>query len=485
MNFGFGLRLEQKLSQELHLHPQLILTLKLLPLTSLELEGVLRQEIEENPVLEEVPDVPESGPESDVMPDSAESRKEEGGDGLISETEEGPDVASREMAEFLDVLSNDSYYMASRQAASAPDSETDLMELTPDLGPSISDALMPQLRGKLDEEGARIAEIVLGSLDEDGLLAVPPEELILNHDLDKGRLRAVLYVIQRIEPGGIACRDQREALMVQLEMHGYETGCLEYRIVAEFWQLLLQVKLGKIAKLCAVSEKQVRHAAECVHGLETRPGRRYARRRIDYVSPDFTVFWRDGKLTFDYNDDRVPHLRLAHRFVLILKSPKSYPKEQVDFARLKYNRAVMFLRAIESRRRTLRKLMRLIINQQGDFFEHGPEHLKPATMREAAGHLEVHPSTVSRASAGKYVETTYGIYPLKFFFTAGAGNKSRTSIKGFVRGIIDKENRDKPLSDDAIGRKLREEHCVEISRRTVAKYRGELGIPGRNHRGKL
>ena len=485
MRLGFGLQLEQRLSQELHLHPQLILTLKLLPLTALELEGLMRREMEENPVLEEVPDSLESGTEPDVMPDSVESRRQEGDDGLISETEQGPDVASREMTEFLDVLGNDAYYMASRQAASAPSPETDMMELTPDLGPSITDGLMPRLRGELDEEGVRIAEIVLGSLDEDGLLAVPPEELVLNHDLDKGRFRAVLYVIQRMEPGGIACRDQREALIVQLEMQGYEPGCLEYRIVAEFWQLLLQMKLGRIAKLCGVDEKQVRRAAECVHGLETRPGRRYTRRRIDYVSPDFTVFWRDGELTFEYNDDRVPHLRLAQRFVSILRNPKSYPKEQVEFARLKYNRAVMFLRAIESRRRTLRKLMKFIMVQQSDFFERGPGHLRPATKREAAGHLNVHPSTISRASAGKYVETTYGIYPLKFFFKAGAGNMSRTSIKELVRDIIDKEDREKPLSDDAIGRKLKEEHCVSISRRTVAKYRGELGIPGRNRRGKL
>jgi RNA polymerase sigma-54 factor len=141
----------------------------------------------------------------------------------------------------------------------------------------------------------------------------------------------------------------------------------------------------------------------------------------------------------------------------------------------------MFLRAIESRRRTLRKLTELIIERQRDFFERGIEHMKPATLRDAAGYLGVHASTVSRAIAGKYLETTFGIFPYKHFFTVGSGNKARTSIKEKIAQIIERESKTSPLSDDDIVGRLKMDG-VSISRRTVAKYRDELGIPGRNER---
>jgi RNA polymerase sigma-54 factor len=477
-----GLGLEQRLGLELRLHPQLVLTLRLLPLTALELEGLVRHELEENPVLEEVPELPEPGePEApaDVVPDSIADA-----DKLISETEEGPDVGSRETYEFLDLVDSDDA-PAAPQAEPGGGPDFDPMELTPDESAGIAETLMPGLRADLDEEDARIAEIVLQSVDADGFLTVSPDELSTSHGLDAGRLRSVLDRIRHIEPGGIACCDRREALLIQLEMQGHAPDSLESRLVGEFWTLLLQMQLGKIAQLCAVPIEAIHHAAESIHGLEMRPARRFAGRASDYVSPDFSVTWRDSGPHFEYNDDREPRLRIARRYVDMLRHPDRYSREQVSFARQKYNRALMLLKAIESRRTTLRKLMQVVLDQQRAFFEHGPEHLKPATLREAAGCIGVHPSTISRASMRKYVETDFGIFPLKHFFMAGASDKSRVSIKELIRQMVENEDRRDPLRDDGIEARLASEHGVRISRRTVAKYRAELGIPTRGQRGGL
>ena len=243
----------------------------------------------------------------------------------------------------------------------------------------------------------------------------------------------------------------------------------------------MKKQTARIAKLCGVTEAEVRGAVQRLLTLETRPARCFAPGTPDYVSPDFSVEWQGDALVANSNDERFPRLRLSQKYVEILKSPKSFAPEQVQFAREKLQRALMFLKGIESRRRTLKRLVELIVEQQHDFFLHGKQHLKPATLREAADIIGVHASTVSRAIAGKYLETDQGIFPFGYFFKAGAGDKSRTSIKQKVRSIVDAEDKQSPLSDDEICSKLKLEQ-ISISRRTVAKYRAELGVPGCNDR---
>jgi len=211
--------------------------------------------------------------------------------------------------------------------------------------------------------------------------------------------------------------------------------------------------------------------------LETRPARCFAPGTPDYVSPDFSVEWRDDTLVASANDERFPRLRLSQRYVEVLRNPEDYAPEQVQFARDKLQRALMFLRGIESRRRTLKRLVDLIIEEQRDFFLHGRQYMKSATLKQAASVLGVHASTVSRAIAGKYLETDQGIFPFSYFFKVGAGDTSRTSIKQKVKMIIDAEDKQNPLSDDELCARLKLE-SIRVSRRTVAKYRAELGMPG-------
>ncbi|MEO0081501.1 MAG: RNA polymerase factor sigma-54 [candidate division WOR-3 bacterium] len=494
------MRLELGLNQRLDLvlSPQLILNLELLQVPTLELEAMVRQELEENPALEQADDAGESPdpgvelqtseelladlPDEPVRGDPADSPG--ASDELRpGETEDPAEPQPSDEYSVEDLMPDDGG-LPSLPSSLGSDDRPDPIELAAGPEPDLREVLLPRLRAVLPEEDMPIAEGVLGALDEDGFLSVSEEELAQNQGVELPKLREILYLIQRIEPGGIGCRNQQQSFAVQLELAGADPASLECQLVTRHWDLLLAKKVDRIAKLCGVTEDEVRAAVSKILLLETRPARRFAAGRVEYVSPDFSVEWRDGQLVAEANEDSLPRLRLSRRYVEILRNPKAYSQEQVKFAREKLARALMFLRGIESRRRTLRRLMEIIINDQRDFFLHGPEYLKPATLKDAAERLGVHPSTASRATAGKYVETCFGIFPLKHFFRAGAGDKSRTSIQERVKQIIEQEDKSKPLSDDEIAAKLAAEG-IKIARRTVAKYRDELGIPGRGQRSRL
>lgn len=475
------LGLDQRLTQELRLTPQLILNLKLLQLTGLDLETVIERELEQNPALEqadvpaELPDAVGADPSVDV-PVQADQAQAAG-----SEVEQNSAVVSDFDYTIADLMPNDDF---GPMAVAVDDTDQDDTEVWCAGGGSPAEALMPRLRGMLSADDAELAEFVLQSLDEDGFLTLTEEEIATTRGVTVDRVQAVLYVIQRLEPGGLACRNCREALDVQLELAGYGPQSLERRLVGDLWGLLGRRQFARIAKVCGVEVEAVQQAVQSLGRFEPRPARAWSSARTSYVAPDYSVVWRDDKLVAEANDENFPRLRLSQRYRDILRNPDAFTREQVAFAREKFNRALMFLRAIESRRRTLRRLTELIIELQEDFFRRGAEHMRPATLREAAMRLGVHPSTLSRAIAGKYLETPLGIFPYKHFFAAGTGSTARTSIKEKIAQIIACESKTSPLSDDEIVGRLKLAG-IAVSRRTVAKYRGEMGIPGCNERRML
>jgi RNA polymerase sigma-54 factor len=484
MRLGIGLDLRQQL--EMRLTPQLILQMKLLQVSALDLEQMVREEMEKNPALEEsdgspgtveadvVASISEPAPET-VVPVPAENAP-------APETNETQiEIRPGEEYTINELMPDDGWSPAAYVGSGADEDQTSAVELAAGPAQSLVECLMPHLRSVLSEDDARIAEFIVESLDDDGFLTMTDEEIAQQQGIDVDHLRSILYAIQRLEPGGIACHDRRESFLVQLELAGTDRASLERKLLTDHWELLVKKQTAKIAKLCGVTEDVVRRAVQRLLTLETRPARCFAPGTPDYVSPDFSVEWQGDTLVASANDERFPRLRLSQRYVEILKSPKSYAPEQVQFAREKLQRALMFLKGIESRRRTLKRLVELVIEQQHDFFLHGKQHLKPATLREAADIIGVHASTVSRAIAGKYLETDQGIFPFGYFFKAGAGDKSRTSIKQKIQAIVDAEDKQNPLSDDEICSKLKLEQ-ISISRRTVAKYRAELGVPGCNDR---
>lgn len=469
-----SLRLEQKFTQ------QLMLVVTVLQASALDLDQMVMQELEQNPALEmaddrqepgfdERPqtaaaDVPETPAIGDVTPDQARPEPE------IIATRPGEEYSISE-------LMPDEGFIPTAVYRGGGDEETSAVELAAGPGLHVAEVMMPHLRATLSPEDAAVAEYILESLDEDGFRSMSPEEIAEQTGAPLERVLTLLHVIQRMEPGGIGCKDVRESFLVQLELAGFDPLSLERRLLTDFWELVMKKQTSRVAKLCGVTEDDIRDAIRRIVALESRPARQFAAGAPEYVEPDFSVEWRGDELVAIPSDTNFPRLRLSRRYQEILIAPKSFPKEQVAFAREKWQKAQLFLKAIESRRRTLKRLVELIIDDQREFFLHGTAHLKPATLREAADVLKVHPSTASRAIAGKYLETTYGIFPFSYFFKAGAGDKSRTSIKERIQTIIDAEDRADPLSDDAICDILKAEGTT-ISRRTVAKYRGELRIAG-------
>jgi RNA polymerase sigma-54 factor len=478
MNLGLHLTMRQ----EMRLTPQLILQMKLLQVSALDLEQLVREEMEKNPALEESDDNPGTV-ESDVIASISEPAPEAAApvstvDAPAPETNESQ-IETRPGEEYTinELMPDDGWSPTAYAGTGSDDDQTSAVELAPGPGQSLVESLMPHLRSVLSEEDARVAEFVIESLDEDGFLTMSDEEMATQQEVDAERVRSILYAIQRLDPGGIACHDRRESFLVQLELADADPACLERKLLTDHWELLMKKQTARIAKLCGVTEDEVRRAVLRLLALETRPARSFAPGTADYVSPDFSVEWQGDLLVASANDERFPRLRLSQRYIEILKCPKSYASEQVQFAREKLQRALMFLRGIESRRRTLKRLVELIIDEQRDFFVHGKQHLKSATLKRAADVIGVHASTVSRAIAGKYLETDQGIFPFSYFFKAGAGETSRTSIKQKIQMIVDAEDKKNPLSDDEICTKLKLER-ISISRRTVAKYRAELGVPG-------
>jgi RNA polymerase sigma-54 factor len=484
MKLNIGLDMKQQL--EMRLTPQLILQMKLLQVSALDLEQLVREEIEKNPALEESdgsPDTPESEAVAAISEPAPEAAAPIPAENTPAPETHETQIETRPGEEYTinELMPEDNWSATVSFGTGSDDDEGTAVELAagPDLG--LAESLMPRLRSVLSEDDARVAEFIIESLDDDGFLTMTDEEIAQQQGIAVEQVRSILYAIQRLEPGGIACHDRRESFLVQLELAGVPPAALERKLLTDHWDLLIKKQTARIAKLCGVSEDEVRRAVQRLLNLETRPARCFAPGTPDYVSPDFSVEWQGDQLVASPNDDRFPRLRLSQRYVEILKSPKSYSSEQVQFARQKLQRALMFLKGIESRRRTLKRLVELIIEQQHDFFVHGKQHLKPATLKQAADIIGVHPSTMSRAIAGKYLETDQGIFPLGYFFKAGAGDKSRTSIKQKIRAMVEAEDKENPLSDEELCSRLELEE-ISISRRTVAKYRAELGIPGCNDR---
>ncbi len=460
------LRLQQKLS------PQLILNLQLLSLSIQELEQVIEKELENNPALERIEESSEPELTAGSILINSEDREFEA-EAKTGSLEAIGDV--REEVEIADLFPQDGWELPVEVDRGEEESITSEVFVQPAV--TYRETLLPRLLAEVKPEDAKLADEILGWLDEDGLLTVPVDELAVKLGVDLSRLERVLTALKRIPPGGVGARDVREVLLVQLTLRGFSPDSLEVRMINESWELLRFFEVPKLARLFNRGEDDVLSAIANIGHLEPRPGRQFNSPAPEYIIPDFAVEWREGRLEIKEIDTYIPRLIVARRFIEIIQNSHLYSRDTVAFARQKVQNAVMFLKAIESRRRLLRRLVELVVERQKDFFVRGPGYLKPLTVKEAGSELGVSVSTVSRAINGKFIETPRGIFKLRDFFRVGSGGLSRTGIKERVREIIEQEDKDNPLSDDEICLRLGKEG-VRVSRRTVAKYRAELGIPG-------
>jgi RNA polymerase sigma-54 factor len=458
------MRQELRLEQKQIITPQLLLNLKLLALPNLELETLIRNEIQQNPVLEIITE------------ESEQTVKEETELPLTQEESEPETNENKDEFDIAELISDDSYALPTDSS-----DKIDISETIDRTKTSFEDTLLPIVKDLISEKDYEIAEYIIGNITDDGFLLVPNEEVIKTLSISPEHLNEILNIVQHIEPGGIASRNLAEALICQLEILGFDNNSKEVKIIREHFELLLKRNYAKIAHLLDISENEISTVLSNLHSLETRPARRYLNIATDYISPDFSIEWYDNKLIGNINDETFPVLKIAARYREIIIHPKNFTPDEVEFARNKVQNALNLIKGIEARKRLLHRIVDYIILTQQDFFVKGKEFIKPISIKQTAEALGVHISTLSRACQGKYIETPVGIFSMKYCFTTGIGDLSRHSIKEKIRDLISKEDKTKPYTDDDIVNLLAQEN-VHLSRRTVAKYREELNISGSSER---
>ena len=480
----------QQLRQEMKINPRLYQAMELLYMPLLDLQQHLKQELSENPFLE----MSEADVEEEVT--------------LSEESEEKPEENEIDWEEIL----LDGFDAGGR---SQQYEHREFYQPTPVEGHDLHDHLREQLRLlNLTERAMQMGEEIIGNIEDDGTLSCPLEgvviganawledvsdlavaragqitdeeeraaelaeieELFQPYDLQEAE--SVLTKIQTFDPPGVGARDLRESILIQ--MRSQDMNGLSVKIVEEHFDDLINHRWSDIAKSMGVSAREVQAAADKISALDPKPGLKYSADPEQYVIPDLIIEKIDGEYMVFVNDTSLPRLRLSRAYREVARDKGKFTGENKEFISTKLNSANWMIQAIEQRRQTMLKVMNFIVDRQRDFFERGVQYLKPLTLREVAEHIEMHESTVSRVTNEKFVQTPRGVFSLKFFFSSGLSTTSGEDIsargvKAKIQNLIAEEDSRRPLTDQAIVNLLKTDG-VKIARRTVAKYRDQLGI---------
>lgn len=489
------LNLQQKQSLQQKLSPQQIQYIKLLQLPTLALEQRIKAEMEINPLLEEgAEEEAELSDEQDIREELNEA--EEIRDADVRE-EEGDKEEEFDWEELLN--NQDDLY---GYKARVDHSDEDDREMPMPSRESMVEHLRDQLAFlDLDEEEEIIAEQIIGSIDEDGYLRRPLESIIddimFNHGimLTDDDVERVLRKVQQLDPVGIGARDLKECLLVQLHSLPDDAGGRDVAIsmLEESYKAFTMKHFSSIMKKLDCDEEDLKDAYELIqHRLNPKPGEGEFTAQQNYITPDFSVRYVDGDFIITLNGRNAPELRISRQYRNMLhkiaaeKKKKKAAANGVDdetkkFLKNKFESARWFINSINQRRHTMTKVMHAIVELQDDFFKYGEGYLKPMILKDIAEIIDMDISTVSRVVNGKYVQTEFGVYELKYFFSEGlttdSGEEvSNKEVKAIIEGIIEKEDKTKPLSDQKIA-DLLEDRGFQIARRTVTKYREQLSIP--------
>ena len=459
---GQSLALQQVLS------PQLQQSLLVLQTPLLELRNLVQQEMETNPVLEELPDEP--GPDAGETEASVDDNFKSEFEKLASLDQEWRDYMAQSANTGTDG------FQRSREAKDKRQFFFDSI--------AVQETLQQNLLGQLNQSALnasdrKAAELITGNIDDNGFLQSTPEEMALNSGFPKEDFEKMLALTQSFYPPGVGARDLRECLLIQLRREGKEHS-LEYKIVSEHMEDLGRRRFPEIARRMGISVEDVQSAADNIGRLNPRPGQVFAAAPQNYVLPDVTVEKVNGEYQISLNDEQIPHLRISNLYKDIIASGNTQGSEVKDYIRDKIRSGKFLIRSIHQRQQTISNIAQQIVARQYDFLEHGPSHLKPMTMAEVADAVGVHETTVSRAVSGKYMATPQGVFDMKYFFTPGyqtatGESLSNTSVKEAVLDVVKREDGNEPLSDNEIVEIL-SERGIPIARRTVAKYRTELNI---------
>ncbi len=466
----------QKQIQHLVMTPQMQQSIKLLQMNSLELEQLTEELMLENPFLElsdeqDVPTRAASAEKTDATPETPASTSAEKPQDMTVQPE-AFDKVDVDWEEVYDDAENRVYYQRENYE------EHDFTEYTA-IQCSLHEDLMRQIRlSSLAGVDIRIAEYIVGCLDEDGYLKTDLSEIAKQTGTTLEQVEDVLEIVQGFDPPGIAARDLAECLRLQLEDMNVR-GSFIYRLIDEHLEDLQKKKFQEIAREMDVEEGKVIEAFHQISQLEPKPGRSRTKDQPQYITPDVVVKKIDGKYYYSLNEGRSAYLTINPYYQKLLAG-NNMSREEKSYTLEKFRGAVWFLKSIEKRKSTILRITEAIMHHQKDFLENGLNHLKPLTLREIAEEVQMHESTVARVTSGKYVETPRGIFELKFFFSSGIEKEdgestSSTSVKEMIMTMIQQEAPGKPLSDKKIAAMLSEKGIV-IARRTVAKYREQLRI---------
>lgn len=472
--------LQLRLSQQLAMTPQLQQAIRLLQLSTLELQQELQQALESNPLLEQI--------DTHEEIDTRETQD--------SETLDTADaLEQKEMPEELPLdASWDTIYTAGTPSGTSGDYiDDELPVYQGETTQTLQDYLMWQVElTPFSDTDRAIATFIVDAVDDTGYLTVPLEDILESmgdEEIDIDEVEAVLKRIQRFDPVGVAAKDLRDCLLIQLSQFDKTTPWLEEArlIISDHLDLLANHDFRTLMRVTRLKEDVLKEAVNLIQSLDPRPGQSIQTGEPEYVIPDVLVRKHNGHWTVELNSDSIPRLQINQHYASMCNNARNDGDSQ--FIRSNLQDAKWLIKSLESRNDTLLRVSRCIVEQQQAFFEQGEEYMKPMVLADIAQAVEMHESTISRVTTQKYLHSPRGIFELKYFFsshvnTEGGGEASSTAIRALVKKLIAAENPAKPLSDSKLT-SLLSEQGIMVARRTVAKYRESLSIPPSNQRKQL
>ncbi|EJR0137078.1 TPA: RNA polymerase factor sigma-54 [Escherichia coli] len=472
--------LQLRLSQQLAMTPQLQQAIRLLQLSTLELQQELQQALESNPLLEQI--------DTHEEIDTRETQD--------SETLDTADaLEQKEMPEELPLdASWDTIYTAGTPSGTSGDYiDDELPVYQGETTQTLQDYLMWQVElTPFSDTDRAIATSIVDAVDDTGYLTVPLEDILESmgdEEIDIDEVEAVLKRIQRFDPVGVAAKDLRDCLLIQLSQFDKTTPWLEEArlIISDHLDLLANHDFRTLMRVTRLKEDVLKEAVNLIQSLDPLPGQSIQTGEPEYVIPDVLVRKHNGHWTVELNSDSIPRLQINQHYASMCNNARNDGDSQ--FIRSNLQDAKWLIKSLESRNDTLLRVSRCIVEQQQAFFEQGEEYMKPMVLADIAQAVEMHESTISRVTTQKYLHSPRGIFELKYFFsshvnTEGGGEASSTAIRALVKKLIAAENPAKPLSDSKLT-SLLSEQGIMVARRTVAKYRESLSIPPSNQRKQL
>jgi len=490
---GIEMKLQMRMSQRLVMTPMLQQAIKLLPMTRLELVQAIRAELEENPLLDETVDTEVEQAEEEEIALSTTPTQEEPPPNGREETvyEEQAAFEKEEVAQPQNDVDWDAYLQSDLYEGSTGEGyvERPSLENTLRQKDGLEEHLMWQLNcSAYSGEEKRLGFIIIGNINDEGYLESDIESLAQEAGVSVDNMEDTLILVQSLDPPGVAARNLKECLLLQMRAN-HLRGTLVEKLITNHLESLDERNFPRIAKAEGVEVEEVIDAVRAIREFDPKPGLQFNPEETRYITPDLFIVKIDDDYQVYLNDEGIPRLRINPYYHSILKNKEEDNKNTREYVENKFRSALWLIKSIEQRRQTMLKVGRSIIKFQREFLDKGINYLKPLILKDVAEDISMHESTISRVTTNKYIHTPQGLLELKYFFHSSVGSylgndMSSVRVKEMIRKLVKEEDSFKPLTDDQIV-KLLQGKDVKIARRTVTKYRKELKISSTSKRKKL